>query len=211
MSDTKRRLAMALKELLQEKPLKKITIQDIVERSHMTRQSFYYHFQDIYEVLELICQYELIDRIVYKEEESFSQWLEHLVELVEENRWFYRKLLLEVDWNRLSAKLKPPVERQVNRILNQYLPKEGLGELEPGRELLMDFLTSSIISYLFNYVSNKKKSEKQTMENLHKMLAVCTMLRIPPSETGDTCTIIANKAIQKKDKLTDKEKKRDIT
>ena len=71
MSDTKRKMAQALKELMAEKPLKRITIQDIVERSHMTRQSFYYHFQDIYEVLELICRYDLVDQIAYREEESF--------------------------------------------------------------------------------------------------------------------------------------------
>lgn len=185
MSDTKRRLAMALKELLQEKPLKKITIQDIVERSHMTRQSFYYHFQDIYEVLELICQYELVDRITYREEESFAEWLEHLVVLVEENRWFYRKLLLELDWSRLGAKLKPQVDKQVNRLLALYLPEEGMSGLEPGRELLRDFMTSSIISYLFNYVSAKKKPENQTVENLQKMLKVCSMLRIPCEIGGD--------------------------
>lgn len=185
MSDTKRRLAMALKELLQEKPLKKITIQDIVERSHMTRQSFYYHFQDVYEVLELICQYDLVDRITYREEESFAEWLEHLVVLVEENRWFYRKLLLELDWNRLGSKLKPQVDKQVNRLLALYLPEEGMSGLEPGRELLRDFMTSSIISYLFNYVSAKKKPENHTVENLQKMLKVCSMLRIPWENRGD--------------------------
>lgn len=173
MSDTKRRLAMALKELLQEKPLKKITIQDIVERSHMTRQSFYYHFQDVYEVLELICQYELVDRIAFKEEECFSEWLEHLVLLVEENRWFYRKILLELDWNRLSIRLRPPVEKQVNRLLDCYLSEEDIKGLEPGREVLADFLTASIISYLFNYVSAKKAPEQQNAKNLKKMLAVC--------------------------------------
>lgn len=178
MSDTKRRLAMALKELLQEKPLKKITIQDIVERSHMTRQSFYYHFQDIYEVLELICQYELVDRIAYKEEESFSDWLEHLVALVEENRWFYRKLLLELDWNRLSAKLKPPVDKQVSRLLREYLPQDKLRGMEEGVELLQDFLTTSIITYLFQYVSAKKKPEKQNLMNMQQMLQVCSMIRI---------------------------------
>lgn len=179
MSDTKRRLAMALKELLQEKPLKKITIQDIVERSHMTRQSFYYHFQDVYEVLELICQYELVDRITFREDESFAHWLEHLVALVEENRWFYRKLLLELDWSRLSAKLKPQVEKQVNRLLDRYLVQsDEMRGLELGRELLCDFLTSSVISYLFNYVSAKKKPEQQTVENLQKMLSVCRMIRV---------------------------------
>ena len=179
MSDTKRKLATALKELLQEKPLKKITIQDIVERGHMTRQSFYYHFQDIYEVLELICQYELLERITYKEEEPFSHWLAHLFELVDENRWFYRKILLEMDWNRLSAKLRPPVERQIERLLDQCLPKgEELRGLEQGKDLLKDFLTTSVITYLFSYASTKKPSEKQTAENLQKTLQVCRKLRL---------------------------------
>lgn len=176
MSDTKRKLAMALKELLQEKPLKKITIQDIVERSHMTRQSFYYHFQDIYEVLELICQYELIDRITFREEESFDEWLKHLVALVEENRWFYRKILLELDWKRLEAKLRPPVEKQIRRVLVRYLPEEKkLKGQEGGVDLLNDFLTSSIIMYLFRFASAKKASSLQTIENLDGVLRLCRL------------------------------------
>lgn len=179
MSDTKRKLAMALKELLQEKPLKKITIQDIVEKSHMTRQSFYYHFQDIYEVLELICQYELIDRITYREEESFDEWLRHLVALVEENRWFYRKILMELDWNRLEAKLRPPVEKQIGRMIAQCFPdSKSLRGLEGGIDLLSDFLTSSIITYLFHYASVKRVSEIQTRDNLDKMIRVCELLRM---------------------------------
>ncbi len=177
MSDTKRKLAMALKELLQEKPLKKITVQDIVERGHMTRQSFYYHFQDIYEVLELICQYELVDRIAFREEQSFADWLCHLVELVDENRWFYRKILLELDWNRLGAKLRPPIDRQVSRLIEKHLPDgKAVRGLEGGVDLLKDFLTTSIITYLFNYASAKKVSEKQTIENLEKMIKVCEVL-----------------------------------
>lgn len=177
-SDTKRKLAMALKELLQEKPLRKITIQDIVERSHMVRQSFYYHFQDVYEVLERICQYELIDRITFREEETFTEWIEDLVILVEKNKCFYRKILLDLDWDRLSAKLKPSVNKQIKRLLDAYLPKGNGKELKAGRELLEDFLTASIISYLFQYVLAKGTSEKQTVEDLRDMMAVCGMLKI---------------------------------
>lgn len=173
MSDTKRKLALALKELLQEKPLKKITIQDIVERSHLTRQSFYYHFQDIYDVLELICQYELLDKITYREEVCAQQWLEEVILLVQENKWFYRKILLEVDWQRLSAKLSPFVEQQVQRMVHQLFPLEKTKGLENGRILLEDFMTSSIIWYLFRYAVSRKTSEKQTLENFREMMKLC--------------------------------------
>ena len=148
MSDTKRRLAQALKELMAEKPIKKITIQDIVERSHMTRQSFYYHFQDIYEVIELICQYELIDQIAYRQEESFSHWLEHLMALIEENRWFYRKMLQEMEWDRVANHLKPAVEAQIRRLVGNMLTESETRSLSGGRELLVDFLTESVIQYI---------------------------------------------------------------
>lgn len=195
MSDTKRRLAMALKELLQEKPLKKITIQDIVERSHMTRQSFYYHFQDIYEVLELICQYELVDQIAYKEEESFSHWLEHLVLLVEKNRWFYRKLLQELDWARLSIRLRPSVERQVNRLLEEKFSAGGTCGSDSGRALLGDFLTTSIICYLFNFAASRRKQELQTVENLRSMLELCGIMDKESYDNGEKNGVISEKNI----------------
>lgn len=176
MSDTKRRLAQALKELMAEKPLKKITIQDIVERSHMTRQSFYYHFQDIYEVLELICQYELIDQIAYREEESFSHWLEHLMALVEENRWFYRKMLQEMEWERVSNHLKPAVEAQIRRLVGSMLTERETRSLSGGRELLVDFLTASVIQYIFRYVSCRKVPKEQNAQNLRELLQVCSLI-----------------------------------
>lgn len=176
MSDTKRRLAQALKELMAEKPIKKITIQDIVERSHMTRQSFYYHFQDIYEVIELICQYELIDQIAYRQEESFSHWLEHLMALIEENRWFYRKMLQEMEWDRVANHLKPAVEAQIRRLVGNMLTESETRSLSGGRELLVDFLTESVIQYIFRYVSCRKVPKEQNAQNLRELLQVCSLI-----------------------------------
>ena len=176
MSDTKRRLAQALKELMAEKPIKKITIQDIVERGHMTRQSFYYHFQDIYEVIELICQYELIDQIAYRQEESFSHWLEHLMALIEENRWFYRKMLQEMEWDRVANHLKPAVEAQIRRLVGNMLTESETRSLSGGRELLVDFLTESVIQYIFRYVSCRKVPKEQNAQNLRELLQVCSLI-----------------------------------
>lgn len=191
MSDTKRKMAQALKELMAEKPLKRITIQDIVERSHMTRQSFYYHFQDIYEVLELICQYELIDQIAYREEESFSHWIEHLMALIEENRWFYRKMLQDTDWERVSAHLKPAVEAQIRRVIGTMLTERETRSLEGGRELLTDFLTTSVIQYIFRYISCRKVPKGQNTQNLRELLQLCSLISAKcaasSEDSGEKC------------------------
>ncbi|MFZ2538995.1 MAG: TetR/AcrR family transcriptional regulator C-terminal domain-containing protein [Oscillospiraceae bacterium] len=51
---TKKALAASLKKLLTQKPLDKITVIDIVEDCEVNRQTFYYHFQDIYDLVEWI-------------------------------------------------------------------------------------------------------------------------------------------------------------
>ena len=49
---TKQAIAIAMQGLMSRKSLDKITVKDIVEECHITRQTFYYHFKDILDLLE---------------------------------------------------------------------------------------------------------------------------------------------------------------
>lgn len=51
---TKETFAKALKELLQERPLAKISVKDITSHCEISRNAFYYHFQDKYELINWI-------------------------------------------------------------------------------------------------------------------------------------------------------------
>lgn len=51
---TKRALAAALKELMEQKPFSKINVADICEKCGMNRKSFYYHFKDKYDLVNWI-------------------------------------------------------------------------------------------------------------------------------------------------------------
>ncbi len=51
---TKNALATALKELLAIKPFDKVTVVDIAQRCGINRKTFYYHFKDIYDLIEWI-------------------------------------------------------------------------------------------------------------------------------------------------------------
>ena len=51
---TKRALEASLKKLLLQKPLNKITINDITEDCGVNRMTFYYHFKDIYDLVDWI-------------------------------------------------------------------------------------------------------------------------------------------------------------
>ena len=48
---TKKTLAASVTELLKTKSLDRITIKEITDRCGLTRNAFYYHFSDVYELL----------------------------------------------------------------------------------------------------------------------------------------------------------------
>jgi len=51
---TKKSIADALSEMIKEIPFDRVTITDLVERCNISRQTFYYHFSDLLDVLEFI-------------------------------------------------------------------------------------------------------------------------------------------------------------
>ncbi len=67
--NTKERILQAYLELEQERPVEKITVTALVERSHITRKTFYYYFKDIYDLMEYRMEREL-KRVM---EETMSQ------------------------------------------------------------------------------------------------------------------------------------------
>ena len=68
---TKKAIAYTLKEVLLDKPLSKVTISDITKRCDINRQTFYYHFQDIYALVEWICVEDANKALAEKRESPY--------------------------------------------------------------------------------------------------------------------------------------------
>ena len=74
---TKDAIAKALTDLLQERPIEKITIKDITDRCGINRQTFYYHFSDIYDLMEWTLDKEL-RKALGTREISHTDWKEYV-------------------------------------------------------------------------------------------------------------------------------------
>ena len=87
--NTKQLLANCLKELMAIHPVDKITIQDITTKLNVNRQTFYYHFTDIYDLLKWTLQQEAVSLLQNKESDLL--WNEGILALfyyLDENRSF---------------------------------------------------------------------------------------------------------------------------
>ena len=99
MSDsliTKKAIAGALKTVCKEKAFDKISIADITAACGLNRQTFYYHFQDKYELLSWIYYNENFSLIT--EDISFENWNEKIFEMLRmmvREKAFYMNTLKE--------------------------------------------------------------------------------------------------------------------
>ena len=84
---TEKALVYSLRKLLNEKPLKQITVKDIVAECGVNRNTFYYHFHDIPNLLEHMLK-EDIDKIIESESqvESLEDLLSTISVFVRENK-----------------------------------------------------------------------------------------------------------------------------
>ena len=91
---TKQAIAAGVKDLMTTKPFASISVSDIARRCHINRNTFYYHFQDKYQVITWIF-YNEITPIVSggMRPDCWSDSLFALCRTMQENRAFYLNAL----------------------------------------------------------------------------------------------------------------------
>lgn len=87
VSKKKSAIMESLMKLLDERPLSKITVRDIVEDCGVNRNTFYYHFEDITSVIEAIILHE-VDGIMedYRDISSMEECFEAAFRIGYEHR-----------------------------------------------------------------------------------------------------------------------------
>lgn len=115
---TKCELESALKELLRHKPLDQIRVRELTELCGIRRQSFYYHFTDIYELFSWSIQQERT--ALCRRQEGCLTWqqaLRDLLEHAERNRAYYQAVLK----NRGRPGLRELFQAAVSQLLGKTL------------------------------------------------------------------------------------------
>ncbi|EET59317.1 putative dihydroxyacetone kinase regulator [Marvinbryantia formatexigens DSM 14469] len=119
---TKRALASALRELMQEMPFEKITVSHICDKCDMNRKSFYYHFRDKYDLVNWIFDTEFITLLKSPPTDKWS-FFEITSKYFYENRAFYRKALQIKGQNSFSEHLRefmyPLIQSRIAEIIGQ--------------------------------------------------------------------------------------------
>ena len=122
-------IADAFLKLSKEKNIDKITVKDIVDECGISRQSFYYHFQDILEVIE------------WSAEQAFQKLLERSMETDDAEAVFQDFITASDEASAMLRKLlnsqkREQVERLMVRSVRAYLQEHGTGRRQDFIRLL---------------------------------------------------------------------------
>ena len=150
---TKKAIAYTFKDLLKEKPFNKITVNDIAKKCDINRQTFYYHFKDIKDLVEWICIDE-VDNILKKKDEC-DRWEDKFLlvfKIMKEEKIFvkniYNSVSVEVIRNNLYSLVFPI-------IYDEILEKsKGKRLREEDKRFITDFYKYAFVSIVLNWIDN---------------------------------------------------------
>lgn len=119
---TKRALEQSLKNLLSQKPLTKITVGDIADDCGINRMTFYYHFKDIYDLVEWSCLEDA--KRALDEKKSYETWQQGLLQIfeaVQENKPFILNVYRCVHREQVEKYLQPLVDRLLLDVISEEI------------------------------------------------------------------------------------------
>lgn len=162
---TQKTIVETTMRLVEQKTVKKITIRDIVEACGITRNTFYYYFHDIYEVLEysLAAGFERIG----EESENLNDFLASSFSFCVEYQKVLYNLYHSVGYEPLADYLK----KQVRPHLVKYLQDLRGREEEKNEKLLCALCEEALVGILMRWVCDPRRTtDPQQMQAATKQI-----------------------------------------
>lgn len=126
---TKRAIAQSLKNLLLKKPLTKITINDIANDCGINRMTFYYHFKNIYDLVEWSCLEDAKKALAKKTPcDSWQQGLLQIFEVIQEEKPFITNVCRCLHQEQIEQYLKPLIDQMIRTFIQQEKGSDSVRE-----------------------------------------------------------------------------------
>ena len=155
---TKRALEASLKNLLLQKPLNKITISDIAEDCGISRMTFYYHFKDIYDLVEWACVEDAVQALEGKK--TYDTWQEGFLNIfhaVRENKHFIVNVYRAVGRERVEQYLNPLIHSLLMDVIEEK--SAGMTVNDADKNFIAYFYEYAFIGIVLDWIGENMKGD----------------------------------------------------
>lgn len=174
MSDlTKKALALSLKNLLQEESISKVTIGKLCERAGVRRQTFYYHFSDLPELIEWICYTEAEE--VLSRKNDYKSWEEGFLsvfKLAEKEKPFIMNIYHGVSKDTLQRYLYNLTFPLLKRVVDEVAKSLGIRDVtESDKGFVERFYTIAFVDVMMEWVArNMSEAPEDIISHLSPLV-----------------------------------------
>ncbi len=148
---TKQALEASLKKMMQKKPLDKITIQDLTADCGISRMAFYYHFKDIYDLIEWVCVEDASKALRGKK--SYDTWHEGLLQIFEavlENKPFVLNAYRCISRDRMESYLYQLTYTLIRGVVDEKSQDVPISEQD--KEFIACFYKYSFVGIMLDWI-----------------------------------------------------------
>ena len=181
---TKAKMTQALKELMTEVPFEKITVSAIVEKCGIHRQTFYYHFQDRYELLDSIINEELVDPFIrdFKLENMYDKFYDLLSTMYNEQDFYINAL--KINSSELSEYIMDRTEKEFTSLLRTIRKDENIDvRAEENDYILAQFLGFGLSGVIVTWAKDgMKKTPQEMTDNVVRLMQFCKKIALQGRE-----------------------------
>ncbi|MBE6829934.1 MAG: TetR family transcriptional regulator [Ruminococcaceae bacterium] len=159
---TKRALEASLKNLLLQKPLDKITINDIAEDCGINRMTFYYHFKDIFDLVEWSCVEDATKALEGKKTyDTWQQGFLQIFEAVLANKPFILNVYHSVSREQVEIYLYKLTYDLLIGVVEEKA--QGMAVRDEDKKFIADFYKYGFVGLMLDWIKNGMKEEPQTI------------------------------------------------
>ena len=167
---TKRALEQSLKNLLLKKPLTKITVGDITDDCGINRMTFYYHFKDIYDLVEWSCLEDA--KRALDEKKTYDTWQQGLLQIfkaVQENKPFVLNVYRCVHREQVEKYLQPLVDQLLLNVINEEAA--GITVRDEDKQFIAQVYSYMFIGLMLDWIKDDMREDpQQIVEKLSKLI-----------------------------------------
>jgi len=158
---TKRAIIESFKKLLNQYPLDKITVTDIVDDCGINRNTFYYHFRDIYDLLDEIIKEET-DNVI-KDPKSYGAWQDGLIDSLK-FLTHNKKAIYHIYHSVRREQLGPYISETIGSLMTRFVREQarGLDVDEAAIRMISDFYRHALIGYMHEWIQNGMKEDTES-------------------------------------------------
>lgn len=157
---TKRALEESLKRMLLKKPVNKITILDITEDCGISRMTFYYHFKDIYDLIEWSCLEDAAKALDGKKTyDTWQQGFLQIFQAVLENKPFIQNVYQSVSREQVENYLYTLTYRLLIGVVEEKAA--GMDVRDTDKEFIANFYKFAFVGLMLDWIKDGMKKDPQ--------------------------------------------------